>query len=209
MPPLDPSLLASLIEILAATWPVSSTNDPLAAAHAALTAMQPRDMLEAMLATRMIATNHAAMDSYRRANQPGVGDADATRLRANAIAAARSFDAAQRILEKRRAAEDKPDKPAQPPRRAAAAPEPPPARDWLAGYTPEEIAAAEYELDNCPAEAARAELAQRIPLHRWEDMTMEERRIAYAAPERTPAQLAVLSARHAGTRYSTPASTAT
>jgi len=206
IPPLDPALLASLIEILAATWPIGTTDDPTAAAHAALAALQPRDLLEAMLAARMIAASHATLDSYRRAMQPDLSNADANRLRNNAVATARSFDAAQRVLEKRQAAADKP---AHQPARAAATPEQQPARDWLAGYTAEEIAAAEYQLDTCPVEAARAELATRIPLHRWEDMTMEERRIAYASPERTPAQLAVLSARHAVARYSTPASNGT
>ena len=66
---------------------------------------------------------------------------------------------------------------------------------WTASR-PEEIAEAEYALDNDPVELARAELGQRIPLHRAQDMTMEERRIAYAeVSERTPAQWAVASAR--------------
>ena len=45
--------------------------------------------------------------------------------------------------------------------------------DSLVGFTPEEIAEAEYALDNDPIELARNELARRIPLDRCDDMTME------------------------------------
>jgi hypothetical protein len=165
----------------------------VAAAHAALAALQPRDLIEAMLAARMIAAHHASIDSYRRAMLPGVTDPDVVRLRANAVAASRSFDAALRILEKRRAPADKP-VPSR--RREAPAEARPTAEDALAGYTAEEIAAAEYALDNDPADLARAEVAQRIPLYRWKDMTMEERRIAYAPSAMlTPVQIAVLGVR--------------
>ena len=192
---LDPVFLASLVESLAGTLSAGPGDDPVMAAHAALAALAPRDMVEAMLAARMIACHHASLDSFRRAMLPGIDDALVLRLRANAIAAGRSFDAALRILEQRRAAAEKPAQPAPHPR-----PPPPqaasPVEDELAAFTPEEIAAAEYALDNDPAELARAELAKRIPLHRFQDMTMEERRIAYAegAPM-TPVQVAVLGAR--------------
>jgi hypothetical protein len=190
---IDPALLASMIEALALAWLPKTTETSVAAAHTALAAMQPRDLIEAMLAARMIAAHHASIDSYGRAMLPGLGDGDAIRLRANAVAASRSFDAALRILEKRRAPADKP---AQTRRREAPAEVRPTAEDALAGYTAEEIAAAEHALDNDPADLARAEVAQRIPLHRWHDMTMEERRIAYAPSAMlTPVQIAVLGVR--------------
>jgi hypothetical protein len=186
--------LASLITVLSGTWPASSAEDTEMAARAALETFAPRDLAEVMLVARMIAAHHACIDGFRRAMQPGLADADAIRLRANAIAASRAFDAALRFLDKRRAADAKA---AQPPKRAAAAAAEAPAEpDELAGYTAQEIAEAEYALDNDPAELARAELAKRIPLHMFNDMTMEERRIAYAerAPM-TPVQIAVLGAR--------------
>jgi hypothetical protein len=185
--------LASLITVLSGTWPANSAEDTEMAARAALDTFAPRDLAEVMLVARMIAAHHACIDGFRRAMQPGLADADAIRLRANAIAASRAFDAALRFLDKRRAADAKA---AQPPKRAAAAAEAPAEPDELAGYTAQEIAEAEYALDNDPAELARAELAKRIPLHMFNDMTMEERRIAYAerAPM-TPAQIAVLGAR--------------
>ncbi len=186
-----------LIATLAGMWPSGgSSADNHDVARATLEALEPRDLIEAMIAARIIATHHASMDGFARAMQPGVADVDAIRLRNSAIAAGRSFDAAVRLLEKRRADADKA---AQPPRTRAKPPEHDfmdDAEDPLANYTPEEIAEAEYALNNDPVELARNELAQRIPLYRCQDMTMEERRIAYAEQsDRTPAQRAVMSAR--------------
>jgi len=45
----------------------------------------------------------------------------------------------------------------------------------LAGFTREQIAAAEYPVDSDPTGLQRAELVKRIPLHRREDMPMEAR----------------------------------
>lgn len=186
------ALLASLIEAVAGTWPAEATEDRLQATRAALEALAPSDLVEAMLAARIIAAHHATMDGFRRAMLPDLGDPEVIRLRASAIAASRSFDAALRMLEKRRAAADKP---AQPQTRAASVTDRL-EHDELADYTKEEIAAAEFALDNDPIALQQAELEKRIPLHRWQDMTMEERKIAYAeSPKLTPVQLAVLGAR--------------
>ncbi len=66
--------------------------------------------------------------------------------------------------------------------------------DSLVGFTPEEIAEAVYAIENDPIELARQELAERTPLHRRHDMTMEERRIAWhEQSDRTSAQLAVMA----------------
>jgi hypothetical protein len=184
-----------LIATLAGMWPSSGSPDEKHdAARATIEAFEPRDLAEAMLAARMIAAHHASMDAYNSAMQPGVSDADCIRLRNSAAVAGRSFDAALRLLEKRRAGAAKT---AQPTTRTTApterymTPE-----DSLVGFTPEEIAEAEYALDNDPIELARNELARRIPLDGCDDMTMEERRIAYAEQsDRTPAQLAVMAAR--------------
>ena len=96
-------------------------------------AFQPRDAIEAMAAARAVAAHHAAMDSFTRAAQPGVSDEKVIRLRANALAAGRSVEAALRARDKRRkqtaAAGDK--TPAQPP---AVSREPP--RQPVIGRTP-------------------------------------------------------------------------
>jgi hypothetical protein len=76
---IDPALLASMIEALALAWLPKTAEDPVAAAHTALAAMQPRDLIEAMLAARMIAAHHASIDSFGRAMLPGLGDGDASR----------------------------------------------------------------------------------------------------------------------------------
>ena len=188
-------LLALLIENLAGTLPPDTTGDRLATARAALEAMGPTDFPEAMLAARMITAHFAAQDSNRRAMQPEVGDAEAARLRANAVAVLRSHDAAQRLLDKRRAPAEKPAP--LPRKRVVAAPETEsPEQAALASFTPDEIAAAEYALDHDPVRLAQAELEQRVPLHRFQDMTVEERKIAYTPPNKpTPAQVAVLGAR--------------
>jgi len=196
--PIDPTLLALLIDTIAAAWPGDIAPDIRhTAARNALEALQPADFMEALFAARMIGAQMASMDGLRRAGLPGVSDADAVRLRASAIAAGRSADAAQRVLAKSRT----PAAPARAPRLAAAASADPAnaypeEQALLAGHTPEALAQAEYALDNDPAELARNELEQRIPLYRWEDMTMEERRIANAPrTQMTPAMLAVLGAR--------------
>jgi len=93
--------------------------------------LKPRDVLEAMLAARLVAAHCAAIDGYARATQPEVAEVMVLRLRANAAAVSRSFDAALRTLARRRApvAQPRAERPAAPPaRQSAAAPkaEPPP-----------------------------------------------------------------------------------
>jgi hypothetical protein len=194
---ISPASLDSLARTLAGTWPPDTQDDPLAAARAALEDLAPCDLIEVTLAARIIATHHAEVDSYRRAMQPGLSPADITRLRSNAVAVGRASDAAVRALAKRRAPAKEPEPLPAAARRRAAAPAPvDPVQAALDQFTPEEIAAAEISLDNDPADLARSELAKRIPLDRFEDMTMEERRIAYAPRAlMTPPEIAVMGAR--------------
>jgi hypothetical protein len=65
-------------------------------------AFEPRDAIEAMAAARAVAAHHAAMDNFTRAAQPGVSDEKVIRLRANALAAGRTVEAALRARDKRR-----------------------------------------------------------------------------------------------------------
>jgi hypothetical protein len=106
-------------------------------------AFKPRDAVEAMLAARAVAAHHATMNGFTRAAAPGLSDETVIRLRANAIAASRSFDAVLRTLDKRRkeAAE-----PASPPvtdverRQTAAQPAPHPTLPRMAApFLPEAL----------------------------------------------------------------------
>jgi hypothetical protein len=163
----DPAFLDNLTETLAGACPGGSADDGRNAARAAIEALKPRDIIEGMLAARMIAAHHATMDGYQRAMQPGVSDADAIRLRSNAIAAARSFDAALRALEKRRATEAAP----QPHRQVAKSAAPAP----LDMPEPE----VNSPSPSRPRYVPRNKNGEPIELWRWEDMTMAQRRAAY------------------------------
>ena len=119
--PLFASFVALLIDTLARIVPgtggrAEATRHDIA--RALFEALQPRDAVDAMLAARMLAAHYAEMDGYARATQPGLTDDKVMRLRANAIAASRSFNAALRTLEKRQA-------PAAPKRAEARQPEAP------------------------------------------------------------------------------------
>jgi len=207
-----PNYLDSMIEMIARTLPAEDTEHCMNSARAALESLAPHDVVEAMLAAHVIAAHHASMDGYRRAMRPGLNHAEAIRLRSSAIAAGRSSDAALHTLNQRRSPAATPDQargwspaPTSKPAQLQSWPTPivenhSPSSPQLSEFTPEEIAAAEYELDNNPADLARAKLAERIPLHRWQDMTMDERKIAYEPSAKlTPAKLAVLGARLAAT----------
>jgi hypothetical protein len=171
-----PAFLDYLIATLAGTWPDGSAEERRDAALAALQALQPRDMIEAMLAARMIAAHHATMDGYRRAMQPGVSDAEAVRLRNNAIAAARSFDAALRTLEKRQGPSEKP---SQPDRQAARVQHAPPAPPEPGETLPD----AETPIVRRRQYVPRNKNGEPIALWRFEDMTMAQRRATYGDPD--------------------------
>jgi hypothetical protein len=171
-----PAFLDHLIATLAGTWPDGSAEERRDAALAALQALQPRDMIEAMLAARMIAAHHATMDGYRRAMQPGVSDAEAVRLRNNAIAAARSFDAALRTLEKRQGPSEKP---SQPDRQAARVQHAPPAPPEPGETLPD----AETPIVRRRQYVPRNKNGEPIALWRFEDMTMAQRRATYGDPD--------------------------
>jgi len=187
------------IDALAHGWSAVSTDDARRAARAAVAALAPADLIETMLAVRLVSAHHAAMDLYRRAMQPGIGNAEAVRLHAAAVAAGGTFDAVLRTLQERRAPTEKPPRARRTAK--ASAEEDAATEDPLAGFTPEEIAAAEYALDNDPANLARAKLAERGGPVRWEDMTQEDRSITLApSAPLTPCQIAVLGARLAAAR---------
>jgi hypothetical protein len=105
--PVFATFVAMLIDTLAGLVPGSdddtATRDTRRAiARLMFEAFRPRDAIEAMAAARAVAAHQAAMDNFARAAKPDTSDEKAIRLRANAIAASRSFDAVLRTLEKRR-----------------------------------------------------------------------------------------------------------
>jgi hypothetical protein len=168
--------VATLVGMLAGTLPTTIPLERrLIMVTSAYEAFQTCDIMETMLAIRMIASMHAALDSYQRAQSPDPADAGVARMRANAVAAARSFDTAHRALEKRRAPPDKPPaKPAKPAPAVAPAVEPifkpnaPPYQN--PNYTP------------------RDKYGQEIAFWRNDDMTMAQRRAAYGEPDDFAAQ---------------------
>jgi hypothetical protein len=103
-----PAFLALLIDAIAKTVPAApgqTEADRAANLHFARTlleAFQPTDALQAAMAARAIATHLAVMDSFARAAKPDLDDDTVIRLRANAIAGARGFDALLRSLDRQR-----------------------------------------------------------------------------------------------------------
>jgi hypothetical protein len=167
------AFLAQLTETLAGAMPGGSAEERCDAARAALEALQPCDIVEAMLAARVIAAHHATMDGYRRAMQPGIGDAEAVRLRNNAIAASRSFDAALRTLDKRRQAAEPPSRSRQSPATerqepGMAANRPAPAED------PGEEARMAVSRD-----VPRDTSGNPVPLWRGDGVTVDQRRVSH------------------------------
>ncbi len=105
--PLFAAFITMLIDTLAVMVPGGSDDADTKevrrnVARLLFEAFQPRDAIEAMAAARAVAAHHAAMDSFTRAAQPGVSDEKVIRLRANALAAGRTVEAALRARDKRR-----------------------------------------------------------------------------------------------------------
>ena len=93
----------------------------MVAAVTELQSLQPRTQLESMLAGQVVVTHHAAMDCFRRANNPALSDDIAVRLCKAGASLMRAMGDAMRSLERLQA------RPAPTP--AAPVPEEPPPRD--------------------------------------------------------------------------------
>ena len=175
---LSPIFLKRLLKKLARTLPVDPQEHPeefaeeWEAARELFFDMQPRTPLEATLAARAVALNLRSMDLLDRAARPGTTDEKAQRLTATAIAAGRSFDAALKILEKRRAkqasdtARPARTRPGMPARNAA---------QPSADQQPEPLPQADFF-------QPRDKTGQPIPNWRYEWMTMAQRRATYCYP---------------------------
>ena len=97
-----PDFLALLLAALAKTIPGyaemsgADRGANLTLARTLFEAFQPADVLEAARAANAVAAGLAAMDSFARAARPGLSDETVMRLRSNALATGRVFDAAVR-----------------------------------------------------------------------------------------------------------------
>jgi len=87
----------------------------MVAAVTELQSLQPRTQLESMLAGQVVVTHHAAMDCFRRANNPALSDDVAVRLCKAGASLMRAMGDAMRSLERLQAR----------PAPTQAAPEPP------------------------------------------------------------------------------------
>ena len=153
--PLFASFVDMLLETLAKLVPAKADGADVQAtrrnfARALFNAFKPRDVLEAMVAADAAAAHCAAMDLFARAAPSSMSDESVLSLRGKALAASRSFHAALRMLDKRRAPVAKPPADLRRPdaRAATARPELPP-------ETPARRPAAPAELPDWPATAVQ------------------------------------------------------
>jgi hypothetical protein len=203
---LDQAFVSRLLDRLADALPTAE-GEPIEArdarqteARIAFDAIRPRDAMEAMLAVEAILTHYAIIDCLRQSMLPGTDPAVASRLRNNATAMARVRGATLRTLDRREAAPAIPTRNAvapgdagRPTRVTARAPAMPPADEALSQPPGPDAAPETWDKDD-PWRQRRAELAGRIPLWKSQDMTMDERRIAYGnTHDLTPEQIAALA----------------
>jgi hypothetical protein len=94
IPELDPATLADMLRSTVAARPVDPDASPedldaqRQAALLAVTALCPRDPMEAMLAARIVSAHHAAMECFRRAARHDIDDNAELRLQGKAISLA-------------------------------------------------------------------------------------------------------------------------
>ncbi len=171
---LDPGFLECLIDTIVETIPAGDTDISGAVrrhvARLALVALCPTDLFQAMLAAQVIAAHVAIMDAFRRALQPELAPAMAARLRANATSVARMMQTTLRTLRQAQAegTEELSDEATVP------QPSPPASRPGRATKPPRR--APPVPASAAPKITAMQPDATPWVYHRWEDMTMAERR---------------------------------
>jgi hypothetical protein len=174
---LDPAVADYLLGMLEGSLPPIDDAEKVqvrrAAIRAAFLAMRPRNPTEAMLAAETIAAHHTIMNCYRVALQPETDPAEATRARSSAATLSRVRLATLRVLQ---------GPPAPPPVRQ-------PSRPPRRGETP---APAEPALAPIPTQerayVPRDRFGEPIPLWRWSDMSMAQRRAAFGDPAHVAAR---------------------
>jgi hypothetical protein len=174
---LDPAFADYLLGRLVAALPAA--DDEAAelarrdAIRVAFLSMRPRNPMEAMIAAEAIAGHHVIMGCFRVALAPETEPAVAARARSNAATLSRVRLATLRALEKQ-----------QPP--APATVPATPARPKAAAVKRIEAGVAEPAQEQPPMEPPRYTPRDRfgkpIERWRWQEMTMAQRRAAYAEP---------------------------
>jgi hypothetical protein len=179
---LDPAVADYLLGMLEGSLPpiddAEKAQARRAAMRAAFLAMRPRNPTEGMLAAETIAAHHAIMNCYRVALQTETDPAEAARARSSAATLSRVRLATLRVLQGPPAPPPA-RSPARPPRRAEAPapaePAPPPIPTQERAYVP------------------RDRFGEPIPVWRWSDITMAQRRAAFADPAQDDVREAALA----------------
>ena len=138
-------------------------------------ALAPAYPAEAALAAFAVAAFQGAMDSLARAARPGVSDEKAGRLRGGALAAGRAYSATLRYLRKQRAD-------AAPPPAPTVIPKPPEHEPAPPGFF--RLGPDDPPIPDCSSFQPRDRLGKPIPLWRFQDMTMAQRRATYCFPRK-------------------------
>ncbi|HXA25204.1 MAG TPA: hypothetical protein VNW90_23210 [Acetobacteraceae bacterium] len=174
---LDPAFTDYLIAGLAGALPPAKDEEAgrarREAIRVAFLSMRPRNPTEAMLAAEAIGAHHVIMDCFRVALLPETDPTAAARARSNAATLSRVRLANLRALEK-------------PPAPATVPPKPSAKRISDAGRQVDIPIPEEAAQEQIPTQERtyfpRDRFGNPIPLWRWQDMTMAQRRATYAEP---------------------------
>jgi hypothetical protein len=180
---LDPALaeyhLGLILGALPALEDAAATLARRDAIRTAFLAMRPRNPMEAMMAAEAIIAHHAIMDCFRVALLPDTDPAVAARARTSAATLSRVRLATLRALQRPPASAPAAARPRTPAKRSVdPIPEPP---------APEPIPTQERSY------VPRDRFGNQIPPWRWSDMTMVQRRAAFADPAQTALREAALA----------------
>jgi hypothetical protein len=174
---LDPAVADYLLDLLEDSLP--SLDHPAkaqarrSAIRAAFTSMHPCNPTEGMLAAEAIIAHHTIMNCHRTALRPETDPAEAARARSSAATLSRVRLATLRVLQGPPAPPPA-RHPSRPPRRVQA---PTPAEPALAPISTQER-----------AYVPRDRFGEPIPLWRWSDMSMAQRRAALGDPPHVAAR---------------------
>ena len=180
---LDPAFIDHLLGALVGALPPAEDEQAgiarREAIRVAFLSMRPRTPTEAMLAAEAIGAHHVIMDCFRVALSPETDPTVAARARGNAATLSRVRLANLRVLEK------------PPPAPATVQTKPPAKRIADAGRQVDAPMPEEPAEEPMPTQERtyfpRDRFGNPIPLWRWQDMTMAQRRATYAEPRNVAA----------------------
>jgi hypothetical protein len=182
---LDPAFADYLLGVLVRTLPAAEDEAAdLARRNAirlAFQSMRPRNAMEAMLAVEAITVHHVIMGCFRTALRPETDPAEAARARSSAATLSRVRLTTLRLLEKQQAPAPATVQAARPVRKKADAVQP------VEAPAPMEPPPEQPPLEG-PRYLPRDRFGEPIPVWRWSDMTMAQRRAAFADPAQVAAR---------------------